>query len=528
MFFRDFVELVGELERTRSRLEKVSLIVHLLRRLEPEETAPAIWLLTGRIFPEYSDLKLEVGWASVNKAFRNIKGLTSLMERGLTIKEVYDYLRRISMVKGEGSRRKKQRLLETLFVSLDKSELEYLVRFIFGEPRVGANEGLVLEALARVAGVDLETVRRAYMFKGDLGELAEIAVAGGAEGLRQIRLELFRPVKPMLAEMLRDVRSALKECGGIAAFEFKYDGVRLQIHKRDSEVRLFTRRLTDVTGSLPDVVDLVKEHVHAREVVLDCEAVSFRDGRPVRFQDLVRRIRRKHGVERMMKEMPFEIRVFDILYLDGKVLVDKPYRERINLLSGVVDEKLLIERIVTDDLQEAKEFYERSVSLGHEGLMAKRLDGPYTPGVRGRYWFKIKPAETLDLVIVGAEWGHGRRRGWLSDYYLAALDGEKGDFAVIGKTFKGLTDEEFKEMTKRLLELKVKDEGWRVWVKPRIVVEVAYSEIQRSQKYGSGLALRFARIVRLRPDKSPWEASTIEEVRRRYEEQFRRKAKTSS
>ncbi|RLE82514.1 MAG: hypothetical protein DRJ51_01185 [Thermoprotei archaeon] len=528
MLFKDFVEIVKKLERTKSRLEKINLIVYLLKNLEPDEIGPAMWLLTGKIFPEYSDLKLEVGWSSVSKAYRSTRGIVSLVERKLTLKEVHEYLRKISLIKGEDSRRRKQRLLETLFVSLGQDELEYLVRFIFGEPRVGANEGLVLEALAKIAGVDIETVRKAYMFRADLGELAEIAVLQGEEGLQKVKLELFRPVKPMLAEMLYDVRAALRECGGIAAFEFKYDGIRLQIHKKGDRVRLFTRRLTEVTESLPDVVKLVKEHVHAHEIVLDCEAMSFKNGKPVRFQDLVRRIRRKHEMGRLMRELPFEIRVFDVLYLDGRILVEKPYKERTSLLEEIVDEELLIERIITADLQEAKDFYQKSIGLGHEGLMAKRLDSPYMPGIRGKYWFKVKPAETLDLVIIGAEWGHGRRRGWLSDYYLAALDEETGEFLVVGKTFKGLTDEEFKEMTKRLLELKVREEGWRVWVKPQIVVEVAYSEIQKSPKYRSGLALRFARIVRIRYDKSPWEASTIGEIRRRYEEQFEKKAKISS
>lgn len=526
MLFEELVKLAKLLESTSSRNEKVATLAAALRGLDPVEAAIAVRLLTGEIFPVYAELELGVGYSTISEAVNSVKGVVPLERRKLTMREVYEALERIARISGRDSRRRKLRVLQSLLVNMSWEEVEFLARFIFGEPRLGANEGLVLEALARAFGANPDAVRKAYMFAGDIGDLTQQLFKGVKP--EQIELQLFRPVRPMLAEMARDIREALKECGGRAAVEFKYDGVRLHIHKRGSEVKLYTRRLTDVTSSLPDVVEIVLGHARANEAVIDCEAVSFRDEKPLRFQDLVSRVRRREDVERMVEEMPFEIRAFDILYLDGRVLVDLPYAERWRLLEGVADPEVLIERIVTSDVQEAEAFYRDSLARGNEGVMVKRLDSPYTPGVRGKHWFKVKPAETLDLVIIGAEWGHGRRTGWLSDYYLAALDPSTGEFLIVGKTFKGLTDAEFEEMTRRLLELKVKEEPWRVWVKPAIVVEVAFSEVQHSPKYKSGYALRFARIVRLRPDKNPYEASTIEDVKKAYVEQFKVKSKVGA
>ncbi|MEZ0345370.1 MAG: ATP-dependent DNA ligase [Infirmifilum sp.] len=526
MLFEELVKLARLLESTTSRNEKIVTLATALKSVSPEDAAVIVGFLTGELFPARSGLELGVGYSLLSEAVKSVRGVTPLERRKLTVREVYETLEGIAKVTGEDSRRRKLRLLQSVIINMSPVEVEYFARFILGEPRLGANEGLILEALSRTSGASLEAVRRAFMLAGDVVELARLLLSGVKP--EDVRLELFRPVRPMLAEMAKDVREALKECGGRAAVEFKYDGVRLHVHKKGREVRLFTRRLADVTSNLPDVVQLVLERVRAEEAVIDCEAVSFRDGKPLRFQDLVRRIRRKEDAERMAEEMPFEVKAFDVLYLNGRTLVDEPYSERWKLLEEAVDPSILIERIVTDDVREAEAFYRSSLERGNEGVMVKRLDSPYTPGARGKYWFKVKPAETLDLVIVGAEWGHGRRSGWLSDYYLAALDPATGEFLVVGKTFKGLMDAEFEEMTKKLLELKVKEEPWRVWVRPAIVAEVAFSEIQRSPKYRSGYALRFARIVRLRPDKSPYEASTIEDVKKMYESQFRMKAKSSA
>ena len=328
----------------------------------------------------------------------------------------------------------------------------------------------------------------------------------------------------MLAEMCYDIREAIKEHGGATAFEWKYDGVRVQVHVKGDKVRVFTRRLSDVTSAMPDVVEAVREVLRAESAVLDGEAIGVVGGKPVPFQHLMRRVRRLE-VRRLLRKVPLQLKLFDILYLDGRVLVDEPYSRRWELLEHATGGELLAERIVTGDPREAHEFLRRALEAGHEGLMAKNMASSYEPGSRGRKWLKIKPYDTVDCVIVGAEWGHGRREGWLSDYYLAVRDEATGEYLVVGKTFKGLTDEEFEEMTRRLLELKVGEEGRVVWVRPAIVVEVAYNEMQESPRYKSGMALRFARIVRIRWDKGPEEVTTLQELRRRFEEQFKSKAR---
>ena len=289
-------------------------------------------------------------------------------------------------------------------------------------------------------------------------------------------------------------------------------------------MRIFSRRMSDVTGSLPDIVELVAGQVHSRDMILEGEVVAVgEDGRPLPFQDLMRRFRRVRDVEEMVRLIPLRLHLFDILYLDGRLLIDESYRERWRLLESVCPEELLAKRIVTDDVGEAEEFFRRALEEGHEGLMAKRLDSPYTPGRRGKLWLKIKPAETLDVVIVAAEWGHGRRRGWLSNYHLAVRDGD--GFSMVGKTFKGLTDEEFEWMTRKLLELKVRETPTTVYVRPEVVVEVAFNEVQRSPHYPSGYALRFARIKRIRLDKGPKDADSLDRLRELYERQFRYKAR---
>lgn len=382
-----------------------------------------------------------------------------------------------------------------------------------------------MEALAELTGAGLDVVQRAGMLLGDVSELARLALRGGRPALESVKLVLFRPIKPMLAETCESVEEAFERLGGRAAFEYKFDGARVHVHLKNGEVRVFSRRLSDVTESVPDLVEQVRRGVRAREAVLDGEAVAVgRGGKPLPFQELLKRFRRVRDVEAAARQIPLKLHLFDILYLNGRELLDLPYEERWRLLEAVVKPWLLTPRLVTNSAEEAERFLSRAVGEGHEGLMAKRLDSPYRPGRREGLWLKLKPAETLDLVIVAADWGHGRRTGWLSNYHLAAYNPEKGGFEVVGKTFKGLTDEEFEWMTKKLLQLKLRDDGYTVLVKPEVVVEVAYNEIQRSPKYGSGYALRFARIVRIRSDKRPEEADTIQRVGELYLKQFERKA----
>ncbi len=525
--FLELANLCQKLEETTKRKEKIRLASSFLRRLKEEEIAPAVRLIVGTVFPEWDSRVLEIGGRTVWKIMDKGKQAT-LVSKPLTIPRVSEYFEKIAEVSGKGSRKRKESLVESLLSQASPIEAEYLVRIMFGEMRIGVVEGVMLEAIAEAAGVDLELVRRSYMLLGDLGEIALTAIKNGEEGLRRIGVQLFKPIKPMLAEMSYSIAEVLASHGGRTAFEYKFDGARIQIHKKDKEIRIFSRRLTDVTESLPDIVGLAKSKIWAKDALLEGEVVAVgADGKPLPFQDLMRRFRRIHKIDEMVKEIPLKLYLFDVVYLDGKSLIDTPYEERWNLLSKICESQLLAERIITGSVSEAESFLKRAMEAGHEGLMAKALNSDYTPGVRGKKWFKIKPADYLDLVIVAADWGYGRRTGWLSNYHLAAKDEKTGEFLVVGKTFKGLTDEEFTEMTKRLQGIKISESEYTVYVKPSIVVEVAYNEIQKSPHYKSGFALRFARITRIREDKSPREADTITRIRQLYEKQFQHKAKKS-
>jgi len=327
--------------------------------------------------------------------------------------------------------------------------------------------------------------------------------------------------------MGEDPEEALEQHGGETAFEHKLDGARIQIHKSHEEVRIYSRRLTDVTESLPEIAQLIPQEVKAEEAILEGEVIALgKDGNPLPFQHLMRRFGRVKDVDKMVKQIPVRLYLFDALYVDGQSLISLPYVKRRGKLKETAGNIPLTKQIVTRRLHEADVFLEEAIDEGHEGLMAKRLDGPYTPGVRGKHWFKIKKTlEPLDLVIVAAEYGYGRRHKWLSDYHLAARDKDTGEFLELGKTFKGLTDQEMEEMTNRLKKMAVEDKGYMVVVSPKIVVEVAYNEIQESPRYKCGMALRFARIAKIRDDKSPDEADTLQRVRQIYEKQFEKKAR---
>ncbi|MCL7393908.1 MAG: ATP-dependent DNA ligase [Thaumarchaeota archaeon] len=507
------------------RKDKVAQIVKLLQEVGPEEAAPAILLLIGRVAPEGDEDKLEIGAAAIYQLLEEAGQTTLLASEPPTILDVWNGLREISRLRGPGSRERKLAILRGLLAGMSDLEKRWFLKQLMGEMQHGANEGLVLEAIAELTGASTDEVQRAFMLLGRLGDLVELALRGGREAIKSVRLQVFRPVRPMLAEMCHDLEQLLKESEKPMSFEYKFDGARVQIHVRDGEVRIFSRRLSEVTRSLPDIVQVVRGFSSSfHEIVLDGEVVAVDEtGRPMPFQELLRRFRRLREVEEEAERIPLKLWIFDILYLDGRELLDMSYWERRELLEKLIPAEYLAPRIVTSSIEEVQAFMRRAMEEGHEGLMAKNLDSPYRPGRRERLWLKIKPADTLDLVIVAADWGHGRRMGWLSNYHLAAYNPETGEFEVVGKTFKGLTDEEFEWMTKRLLELKISDDGYTVTVRPRIVVEVAYNEIQKSPKYKSGYALRFARITRVRADKAPEEADTIQRIRELYERQFERK-----
>ena len=523
--FEELAEVCEKLVILSGRKDKVSQVARFLKRLDSKEAPAAALLLIGRALPEGSEKKLEVSFATLMDLLEDSSQSLLSSEEPPTILEVSSTLKRIAEISGPSSRSRKMALLRSLIMRMSELERKWLFKQIIGEMQHGVNEGVLLEALAELTGANLKSVQRAYMLLGRLDELVKIAKEGGREALEKVKLKIFNPLRPMLAEICNDVDELLKDIGGSVAFEYKFDGARVQIHMKDGVVKIYSRRLNEVTESIPDVVKQVKDGVKGvKEIVLDGEVIAVdRDGKPLPFQELLRRFRRVRGVSEKIEEIPLKLQVFDILYLDGVELLDKPYEERWKILSEKVDAKLLAPRIITSDPKVVKNFLEKAIEEGHEGLMAKRLDSPYRPGRREKLWLKIKPAENLDLVIVAADWGYGRRTGWLSNYHLAAYNPRTDGFEVVGKTFKGLTDEEFELMTKKLLQLKLSDDGYTVRVKPEIVVEVAYNEIQRSPKYRSGYALRFARITRIRSDKSPREADTIDKIRELYLKQFRRK-----
>jgi len=556
--FEALAELCEKLEATRKRLPKIDLVADFLKSLDAEEVEPAVSMLLGRPFPKWSQQTLDLSWATLSEIIKRItavewnvfmetfsktgdigsatktvfentkfKRQATLFKKTLTITEVRRSLTAIAETAGYGSREKKERLVEALFSLASPLEAKYLVKIFTGDTRMGFHEGLTEQAVSKAFQIPLQTVQNASMITADIGEVAAKAKTEGSQALSTISFKIFRPVQLMLAQMEEDVFEALKEHGGRTAFEYKYDGARVQIHKLDDTVRIYSRRLTDVTESLPEVVQTARENILAREAVLEGEVIAVDDsGNPIPFQHLMRRFRRVHGVEDSAEKIPVRLYVFDILYLNGESLISAPYLQRRRILAENAGKIPLTKQIVTDKVEEAQRFLKEAMDAGHEGLMAKKIDSQYTPRIRGKRWLKIKPVlEPLDLVIVAAEYGYGRRHNWLSDYYLAARDAETGEFLSVGKTFKGLTDAEIIEITRQLKELTVKDEHRRTVVIPKIVVEVAYNEIQRSPKYKSGMALRFARITRLRPDKAREEADTIQRVREIYEKQFLKKGR---
>ena len=500
----DVVQTSRRVAQTGGRLAKIELLAALLQRAAPEEVATAIAFLSGS--PRQG--RIGVGYAALAAA-RN----PGAPPRGsLELGDVDALLDHLAHTAGKGSSAAKARLLGDLFARATSEEQEFLFRLLIGELRQGALEGLVTEAVARAAGLDPTLVRRATMVAGDLGAVARAALSAGAAGLGQFQVTLFRPVQPMLAQAADDVADALTQLGE-AAFEFKLDGARIQVHKAGDEVRVFSRQLNDVTVAVPEVVEATRG-LAVRDAILDGEAIALRpDGRPQPFQVTMRRFGRKLDVDRLRAELPLALFWFDILYADGSPLLDEPYARRLAALEELVPAARRVSRIVTADPREAAAFYERALAAGHEGLMAKALDARYDAGARGAAWLKIKPAQTLDLVVLAAEWGHGRRRGRLSNIHLGARDPDTGSYVMLGKTFKGMTDEMLAWQTTKLLELETTRDQYTVYVRPDLVVEVAFNDIQASPQYPGGLALRFARVKRYRPDKTAELADTIATVR---------------
>jgi DNA ligase-1 len=522
----DLARLTQALAATPRRLEKVALVAEFLQRLAPEEVPWAVGFLAGRPFPASDPRVLNLSPAALHALPASPPGPDA---RPLEILEVARAFAAVAEAGGAGSRATKLGVLRDLLAAADPAERRVLLAILGGEMRTGVHDGLVLEAVARAAGVPADLVRRASFFVSDPSEVARVALTDGEPGLRATGIRLFVPLLPMLAEPTEAespdaLGSVLAEHGGRTALEVKYDGARIQIHRAGDTVRVWSRRLTDVTGSLPEVVALARAELAADPVILEGEVVAVgADGRPRPFQELMRRLRRVHELDAAARAVPLRLYLFDCLLRDGTALVDRPYAERWAALVEVTGGRHLAERRIAGDAGAARAFLDEALAAGHEGLMAKALDSPYTPGVRGTRWFKLKVADRLDCVIVAADRGSGRRRGWLSNYHLAVRD-EAGGFAEVGKTFKGLTDREFEAMTARLWALAREDDGYTVRVRPEVVVEVAYNEIQTSPRYPSGFALRFARIARVREDKGPADADSLTALRARFAAQAERKS----
>jgi DNA ligase 1 len=390
-------------------------------------------------------------------------------------------------------------------------EQQFLRRLLVGELRQGALESLVADAVARAARVSPDSVRRALMFAGSLSEVARAAMTGGEGALAGYRIQLFRPIQPMLAQTAETPEAALGQLAS-AAFEYKLDGARIQVHKSGSEVRVYTRQLSDVTLAVPEVVALVRD-LPSTSLVLDGEVLSLRaDGSPEPFQITMRRFGRKLEVATLQQTQPLHPFFFDCLHRDGGDVLDLPTSERFLALDEVTPSASRMPRLVSSDPLEAAAFYEKALDQGHEGVMAKALGASYAAGRRGQAWLKIKSHHTLDLVVLGVEWGSGRRQGWLSNLHLGARD-PNGGFVMVGKTFKGLTDQLLTWQTQALSALEVARDAYTVFVRPELVVEIAFNDVQESPHYPGGVALRFARVKRYRPDKSALEADTIDTLR---------------
>jgi DNA ligase 1 len=552
--FDEFAAVCQSLSQTGSRLQMADLVGEFLARLDAGEAEIAARFMVGRALPQGEEKRLQISGRAIWKIVAAMTGTedqgediyTSAEDFGdaigmmlkmrasepeptLTIREVAAKFAEIADIEGARSRARKLAELTSMFERATALEGKYLTKILIREMRHGMSEGLMLEAIAKMARRPVADIRRAHMLEGDVGrvvrdlrgESGATSNDADAPGPAIERARAMKPLKPMLAQPAEEIADAFSILGVDFALEHKLDGARVQIHHADGVTRIFSRRLNEITQSLPEVVEQMSA-LGERNVIFDGEVIAIdAEGNTLAFQELMRRLGRRREIERARAEMAIRLYLFDLLALDGELWIDRPYTERIAALTEIATNAgiELVGRTFPKSLLEGEGFYRDAIAAGFEGVVAKSLASKYTPGARGRGWLKIKNARTLDLVIVAADWGYGRRKGWLSNYHLAARDEAAGGFVEVGKTFKGLTDAQFEAITKRLLALKLEDAHGTVTVRPEVVVEVAYSDIQRSPQYASGMALRFARIVAIRDDKRVEEADTIATMLRDYEQQ---------
>ncbi|ENN96825.1 DNA ligase [Methanocaldococcus villosus KIN24-T80] len=563
MLWKDVCKIFDNIEKTTKRLEKRDYFIKLIEMVkDPEDLKKICYIAIGRVYPEYDERELGIGEKllinsvvsiGINKnelleeikktgdigfAIERLIGKVKhgyLLYQPLTVDEVYKTLRRVGEIEGEGSQKKKIRLISGLFLRATPIEARYLARLILEDMRIGMNVPTILEALSIYFNIPKERLEKIYAITNDIGLLAEKLLKNELDS-DELKLKLFRPIKPMLAQIAPSIEQAILEMGK-AQFETKFDGARVQIHKSGNNVKIYSRRLEDVTNALPEIVNAIKGiNVDKLIVEGECVAIDKNTGKPRPFQDILRRFRRKYDISKFMKEINLRVYLFDILYKDGVSYIDEPFKKRREVLESIfgyendfkkdrkrIEEELKADKIidlsyklVTDNPEEAREFYNWSLSIGHEGVMIKNLNAPYTPGSRVRTMYKFKPTlESLDVVITKAKRGMGKRKDWYGSFEIAVRD-EEGNLYPIGHVGTGLTEEDLEYLKQRIDKIIIRDLGEEVEVKPEIVVEVAYEEIQKSDKYPCGFALRFPRVVRFREDKGVDDINTLDDVKEIY------------
>lgn len=546
-FFAEFAKVCSEIESISSSLEMTSVVAQFIKEVSDGELEIATRFIMGHVFPVWSKEELGIGPSllysaisktsslpvkrieefvketgdigrAAEKAITSGKTHLSFFSQGeLTIKDVYSRFRKIASLTGKGSQDVKIKNLQYLFGMAKPMECVYIARLAIEELRIGVGEGIVRDAIALAFNVPEELVERGYMLTNDFGLVAYTAKKEGRQGLEKLGVVINRPLKMMLAQVASGINEAVEEMGAVAV-EWKFDGARVQIHKDGNDVRIYSRRLEDVTSSLPDIVKTVKSNVFAKSAILDGEAVALgKDKRPMAFQEILRRFRRKYDVSATALEIPLFLNLFDILYLNGESLIDYPLSQRRKKLEEVCDSSILAKQTVTKDAPIVEAVYKEALAAGHEGVILKAPESFYTPGKRGKNWLKLKPImETLDLVVIGGDWGEGRRAQLFGSYLLACRDPDTEHFLSIGRVATGITDEQLEELTNLFKELVISESGTQVEFEPKIVFEVAFEEIQKSPNYDSGYALRFPRLVNVRSDKSTEDADSIERVEQLY------------
>lgn len=545
--FEEFAKVCSRIEKISSSLEMTTVVSEFLKEVEDVELEVVTHFIMGRVFPIWSEEELGIGpsllYSAISRAsstpikqieklvkdtgdvgYAAEKAITSgkiyknyFSEGELSIIDVFLRFKKIASLSGKGSQDAKIKNLQYLFAAAKPIETVYIARLSIEELRIGVGEGIVRNAIAQAFSVSVDAVERGYMLTNDFGVVAYTAKKDRETGLEKLGVTIGRPLKMMLAQVAPGIKEAVKEMGSVAA-EWKFDGARVQIHKNGSDVTIYSRRLENVTSSLPDIVRSVRSNVTAKSSILDGEAVALgKDKRPMAFQEILKRFRRKYDISATALEIPLYLNLFDILYLNGESLIDFPLIQRRKMLEEVCDKSIVAAQTVTDDVSIVETIYKEALAAGHEGVILKNPNSFYTPGKRGKNWLKLKPImETLDLVVIGGEWGEGRRANFIGSYLLACRDPDTNRFLSIGRVATGITDEQLEVLTNLFKELVISESGIHVEFEPRIVFEVAFEEIQKSPNYDSGYALRFPRLVNVRNDKSSDDADSIERVEQLY------------